>query len=186
MGLPHCSRGGVFFRQAQKRMTFSLLQLNAEQLRDIAEGRIPGELAHRLEAGALPPGFVAARALSLLSEGAPEVWSCTYQIVRSSDDRIVGGCGFKHAPRAGRVEIGYGVSPSSQNQGAATQAVQLLVRTAFTAGATEVLAEIAPANHASACVAKKAGFTPAGSRVDAGGEYVIQWVVGNPAWQSRP
>lgn len=79
------------------------------------------------------------------------------------------------------MEIGYGVSPSAQNEGAATQAVQLLVRTAFMAGAKEVLAEITPTNHASACVAKKAGFTPEGSRVDAEGETVIQWVVINPA-----
>ena len=73
-----------------------------------------------LEQGALPPDFVAARALDLLAEGHARIWCCSYLIVRDQDQRIVGSCGFKNAPKSGRVEIGYGVSSAAQGQGAAT------------------------------------------------------------------
>jgi RimJ/RimL family protein N-acetyltransferase len=75
----------------------------------------------------------------------------------------------------GRVEVGYGVSPAGQGRGAATAALNLLVRSAFEAGATEVLAEVAPTNHASTRVVQKAGFVQVGDRVDNENEYVIQW-----------
>lgn len=157
-------------------MAFSLLQLEEAQLREIAESRVPAGLSQRTEQGALPPGFVAARALSLLSKGNGEFWSSTFLIVRNRDDRIVGACGFKHAPKAGRVEIGYGVSPACRGEGAATQAVKLLVGMAFAAGAEIVLAEVSPKNHASVRVAQKAGLVEVGSRIDEDDEYVVQWV----------
>ena len=129
-----------------------------------------------LEQGALPPDFVAARALDLLAEGHARIWCCSYLIVRDQDQRIVGSCGFKNAPKSGRVEIGYGVSSAAQGQGAATAAVHLLLKAAFEAGAQEVLAEILPENFASRRVVQKAGFTETGSRYDEDNEYVIQWV----------
>lgn len=156
---------------------FSLLRLTEDQLRAIAASRVPQALAQRLVNEALPPGFVAARALSLLAEGHDPIWSSTYLIVRERDQRIVGGCGFKGAPRSGRVEIGYGVSPLAQGQGAATCAVRRLVRAAFDAGAREVLAEVTPSNLASRRVVQKAGFEDTGSRVDEESELVVQWVV---------
>ncbi len=157
-------------------MLFSLLQLDTSQLRAIARSRVPSGFAARVEIDALPPGFVAARALKMRSEGQLALWAGAFLIVRQADHRIVGGCGFKHAPRNGRVEIGYGVSSACRNEGAATAAVGLLVQAAREGGALEVLAEISPDNHASTAVVKKAGFAPAGARHDAGGEYVVQWL----------
>ena len=156
---------------------FSLLQLDEKQLREIAASRVPVEISQRLEDGALPPDFVAARALSLLAVGHAFVWCGTYLILCNQDQRFVGSCGFKNAPRSGRVEIGYGVAEAAQGQGAATTAVGLLVRTAFEAGAQEVLAEVLPTNLASTRVVQKAGFKETGSRYDEDNEYVIQWVV---------
>ena len=75
-----------------------------------------------------------------------------------------------------RSEVGYGVSPTVRGRGAATAALKLLVHSAFQAGATEVLAEVAPTNHASTRVVQKTGFAQVGTRIDDESEYVVQWV----------
>jgi RimJ/RimL family protein N-acetyltransferase len=157
-------------------MAFSLIQLNEADLAEVAAARIPRAFAERLEEGALPPAFVATRALSLRSAGVPDLWSCTFLIASDDDGRIVGSCGFKSAPKAGRVEIGYGVAPGSRGRGAATAAVKLLVTTALGSGADEVLAEVSPTNLASLRVVQKAGFRHVGARVDEDQEHVLQWV----------
>ena len=157
-------------------MPFSLLQLSTSELEDLAASRVPPRLASRVESDALPPAFVAARSLQLAASGHPAPWSTTFLIVRESDDRIIGGCGFKTAPNNGRVEVGYGVAPQARGQGAATAALQLILREAFAAGATEVLAEVAPQNHPSTRVVQKAGFREAGTRLDDDNEFVVQWL----------
>jgi ribosomal-protein-alanine N-acetyltransferase len=160
-------------------MPFSLLQLSREELFELAASRLPAPLVSRVEEGALPPSFVAARALKLVGEGKPEFWCNTFLIVRNHDQRIIGGCGFKDAPKDGRVEIGYGVSPNSRGQGAATAAVGLLLRLAFGSGAVEVFAEVTPDNLASAKVVRKLGFVSAGIRVDEDDRLVVQWAAEN-------
>jgi RimJ/RimL family protein N-acetyltransferase len=157
-------------------MPFSLAALTAAELESVAGAAIPEALAARLEPGALPPPFIAARSLALSAQGTPAPWARVYLIVRSADLRIVGSCGFKTALKQGRVEVGYGVAPGAQRQGAATAALRKLVHIAFEAGATEVLAEVAPDNEVSARVARKAGFAEAGFRVDEDNEFVIQWL----------
>lgn len=157
-------------------MPFSLLQLSYADLQDLAASRVPAHLSLRVEEGALPPPFVAARSLGLCANGHPEPWSTSFLIVRNEDDRIVGSCGFKTAPANGRVEVGYGVAEAARGQGAATKAVALLVAKAFSAGAKSVLAEVVPENHASAKVVQKNGFILTGAQNDKNGEYVVQWV----------
>ncbi|MDH4114157.1 MAG: GNAT family N-acetyltransferase [Burkholderiaceae bacterium] len=157
-------------------MPFSLLQLSNAELEDLAASRIPTGLASRVEPDALPPAFVAARSLQLAAAAHPAPWSTTFLIVRESDGRVIGGCGFKTAPSSGRVEVGYGVAPRARGQGAATAALRLLVGKAFAAGATEVLAEVSPANDASIRVVRKAGFTEVGTRLDDDNEVVVQWL----------
>ncbi len=157
-------------------MMFELIQLNAAELREIAEAIAPAHLTQHLEPGALPPVFVAERALQSLSRGVAEVWACTFLIVRVADRRIVGGCGFKGAPIASRVEIGYAVAPTARRQGAATAAVVKLLNIAFQSGASEVLAEVAQDNVASARVVESAGFHRHGERIDEEGEQLIQWL----------
>ena len=156
-------------------MTFSLLQLSKIELEALAASRVPEGLEVRAEPDSMPPAFVASRSLEFAAAGHPAPWSTTFLIVNNEDTRIVGGCGFKTVPMNGRVEVGYGVSAAGQGRGAATAALNLLVRSAFEAGATEVLAEVAPTNHASTRVVQKAGFVQVGDRVDNENEYVIQW-----------
>jgi len=156
-------------------MTFSLLQLSKTELEALAASRVPESLEDRIEKESMPPAFVACRSLELAAAGHPAPWSTTFLIVNNEDARIVGSCGFKTVPSGGRVEVGYGVAPTARGRGAATEALQLLTHRAFEAGATEVLAEVAPTNHASTRVVQKLAFEEVGARVDKENEYVVQW-----------
>ena len=171
-------------------MPFSLIQLSREQMFDIAESRLPVGTLSMVQEDALPPPFVAKRSLLQIAEGKSEYWCGTFLIIRNADPCVVGGCGFKNEPKAGRVEIGYGVSPRFRRQGAATEAVIALLRLAFAGGATEVLAEVSPENLASTQVVRRLGFIDSGTRVDEENETVVLWVVSNdallpPAWPAR-
>lgn len=157
-------------------MRFSLYQLSPQQHRDLADPALARKLRSRAEQDALPPPHVLSRVIQQLAEGCPPLWICTFVIIRTSDQRIVGGCGFKGQPVKGRVEIGYGVSPSCRRQGAAATAVAQLLNFAFSAGATEVVAEILPDNQASTGVVEKNGFSRAGTIADESGTLVVQWV----------
>jgi [ribosomal protein S5]-alanine N-acetyltransferase len=157
-------------------MLFALRSVPDDDLRTIAAGQLPHAYAACVEVDALPPPFVAARALRWSAEGLVGPWCTSFLIVRQADGRVVGGCGFKAPPRQGRAEIGYGVAPAAQKQGAATAAVLLLVPVALGAGVSELLAEVAPTNVASTKVVKRTGFRQIGQRVDEDGERVVQWL----------
>ena len=157
-------------------MSFSLLQLSKSALEALAVSQAPEGLEGRFEQDAMPPAFVAIRSLELAAAGHAWPWSTTFLIVNDGDSQIVGGCGFKTVPKDGRVEVGYGVAPAARGRGAATAALGDLLQIALEAGATELLAEVAPSNEASTRVVQKAGFERAGDRIDGDGEHVVQWV----------
>jgi RimJ/RimL family protein N-acetyltransferase len=165
----------VALNVAPRKMSFSLLQLSKTALEMLAASRVPEGLGYRIEPDSLPPAFVASRSLQLAAAGHPTPWSTSFLIVDLAEARIVGGCGFKTVPAQGRVEVGYGVAPGARGKGAATAALRMLLHKAFEAGATEVLAEVAPTNRASIRVVQKAGFEKTGARVDGQNEYVVQW-----------
>jgi len=85
-------------------MSYTLVQLSREQMVDLAESQMPAGAAPGLDEDALPPSFVARRSLAQMAEGKSEHWCGTFLIVRSVDQRVVGACGFKDEPRAGRVD----------------------------------------------------------------------------------
>lgn len=157
-------------------MSIDLRPLSRHELQILADSAIPQEITKYVVAGALPPAFVAARALAHLAEGKSSQWCSTFYILRKSDGAIVGGCGFKDAPRDGRVEIGYAVAPSCRNQGIATKAVRELTRLAFaSAEVHEVLAEIAPDNEASMRTVRKLNFAHCG--IKDGDENLVLWLL---------
>lgn len=162
-------------------MTIILQLLGLADLRTLAASRTPRHYIGHAAPGALPPAFVARRALDLMEAGKSASWCATFVMLRVSDQMVVGACGFKDEPHDGQVEIGYAVSPDWHGQGIATDAVRELARIAFASGAVErVLAHIAPDNTASLRVAGKLGFE-AGARVrDAEGEELLQWVLRKP------
>ena len=49
------------------------------------------------------------------------------QQISLHDHKIVGSCGFKGEPVAGRVDVGYGIAPACRGQGTAAAAVKLVV-----------------------------------------------------------
>ena len=154
----------------------SLQQISLPDLHDLAASRTPAAQQSRVLDDGLPPPFVAARALKHLAAGKSEHWCATFYVVRASDNKIVGSCGFKDEPIAGRVEIGYSIAPAGQRQGVATAAVKLLLQLARKQGASQVLAEILPDNIASSRVVETLNFERVGARVDEAGDWVVEWI----------
>jgi RimJ/RimL family protein N-acetyltransferase len=81
---------------------------------------------------------------------------------------IVGMIGFKSPPDSnGSVEIGYGIVPSQQGQGFATQAVDLLIKEGFSKTEIQmIVAYTVPMNSASGRVLEKNQFMRDGSKID--------------------
>jgi RimJ/RimL family protein N-acetyltransferase len=157
-------------------VTIKLLEISIADLEVLAESGIPNSVASNSAEAALPPAFVAQRALGHLKIGKSPLWCSAYYITRDSDGLVVGSCGFKDEPSNFCVEIGYGISPDCRKQGFATAAVGALLELAFTAAdVREVLAQINPKNEASIRVAKKLGFEPGNTIVDSDNETLVQW-----------
>jgi ribosomal-protein-alanine N-acetyltransferase len=157
-------------------MTLALQQLSPAELIAFAQGT-PAADDRTAARQALVPRQVAQRALRLLADGHGEPWCSPFLMVSRREGQPVGACGFKGPPQHRRVEIGYGVAADLRGQGHATSAVGLLLDIAFASGEVgEVLAEVVPANVASARVVAKLGFVARRTRVDEEGELVVQWI----------
>ncbi|MEU6248839.1 GNAT family N-acetyltransferase [Glycomyces sp. NPDC047010] len=90
-------------------------------------------------------------------------------VVERASGLVVGALGLFWPPKAGAVELGYGIAPSRRGRGYAPEAVRALVAQAFKAPEVRlVFATVEPANPASVRVLQKAGFTPAGVDQDQG------------------
>lgn len=115
-----------------------------------------------------------------LQDNAASGWSFWYLIAQLGNaDEVVGICGFKGRPNAtGSVEIGYSVLSQHRGRGYATEAVERLVRWAFSHhNVVEVSAETLPHLQSSIRVMKKNGFVLTGT----GSEYgVIRYAVTRP------
>lgn len=81
-------------------------------------------------------------------------------VVRRSDGRLLGGVGIHHIEEGGgRGEVGYWIGSEHRGRGYASEAVDLLVRTAFRRlGLHRIEARVFPGNRASQRVARRAGF----------------------------
>jgi RimJ/RimL family protein N-acetyltransferase len=87
-------------------------------------------------------------------------WWCHRQVVERTTDLVVGGIGFLGPPGDGTVEVGYGIVPSRQGRGYATEALTALVAVAWTdPGVRSVWAGTDPGNLASQTVLERAGFS---------------------------
>jgi RimJ/RimL family protein N-acetyltransferase len=83
-----------------------------------------------------------------------------FVVIRSADDRAVGGVGFHGPPGAdGSVEIGYELAPSARGAGYATEAVRAVCELALAdAEVRAVTARTLPGNSASQAVLLRCGF----------------------------
>ena len=84
-----------------------------------------------------------------------------HELVERSSGLVVGGIGFFGPPDDGVAEIGYGIVPSRQGHGYATEAVMALVSAAWKRdGVWAIIADTETDNMASQRVLAKAGFAP--------------------------
>jgi RimJ/RimL family protein N-acetyltransferase len=82
-----------------------------------------------------------------------------YQVLERPGGTVVGGIGFRGPPKDGVAEIGYGIVPSRQGRGYATEAVNTVLLLAWEQPETNtVIAHTEIANLASQRVLGKAGF----------------------------
>lgn len=106
-------------------------------------------------------------ARSSAAEPGDEAWGHR-QVVERASGLVVGGIGFFGPPRDAEVEIGYGIVPSRQGRGYATEALRAMIAMAWAdARVRTVAAGTDPGNIASQRVLEKAGFR----RIAATGEF---------------
>jgi [ribosomal protein S5]-alanine N-acetyltransferase len=104
-------------------------------------------------------------------------WQHGFFIIDRDRRRVVGTAGFKGPPDTdGVVEIAYGVVPSSQNKGYATEAAQALTDFAFASADVKLVrAHTLPEANASTRVLSKCGFRHIGRVVDPEDGPVWRW-----------
>lgn len=163
----------------------TLVAANAE----LVKGDLRGEtaLADMLEASVpdnWPPELYDREAmeyaLRTLEDSSASGWSFWYMLLRTEAfPMLVGICGFKGRPdAAGSVEISYSVVSQFRNRGYASEAVDRLVRWAFSHQTVrEVSAETLPHLQASIRVMKKNGFEYTGAGSELG---VVRYAVQRP------
>jgi RimJ/RimL family protein N-acetyltransferase len=107
--------------------------------------------------------FAARRFLgTCASTGDPQPFG-NYEIRRREDGRAIGGLGFHGPPDTnGSVTVGYGVIPSAQGRGYASEALRELLLFARTHGVTCVKGDADHDNIASHHVMLAAGMRSAG------------------------
>jgi RimJ/RimL family protein N-acetyltransferase len=127
------------------------------------------------------PGVIIEDAFSRFEAGEEWSWCAPRLFIEEERGLIVGAGSFRHAPRDGNVEIGYGVAASCAGRGLASQGAAMMIAEAFGRSEVEaVTAETAVANRASERVLEKNGFRRTGSRVDPEDGPVSQWRLDRP------
>src|SRR5690349_6774332 len=160
--------GAAPLRRSRRSMTRVLLEpATADHVRAL----IAGDEVFAEQFGlAVAPGYmefdgVLEKFLETLDGGADPAWQA-HLIVEHADATLIGLGGFKGPPTDGRVEIGYGISPSYRHRGYATEAAQLMVDTARAAGVTTVIAHTLPEPNYSTRILTTLGFTQTATASD--------------------
>jgi [ribosomal protein S5]-alanine N-acetyltransferase len=119
------------------------------------------------------PDWLAA----LRKARGPDPWRHGFFVVDRATRSVIGSAGFKGPPdAAGSVEIAYGIIPSFEGQGFATEAAAALVGFAFASGQVRLVrAHTLPAANPSTRVLLKCGFRHIGTVVDPEDGPVWRW-----------
>ena len=114
---------------------------------------------------------------SLRESSGPNPWRYGFFVVHREANRVIGTAGFKGPPDAnGVVEIAYGIVPSFQGRGYATEAAAALVEYALADAIVHtVRAHTLPEANASTHVLRKNRFSYVGSVVDPEDGTVWRW-----------
>ena len=107
----------------------------------------------------------------------PDPWTLGFAVVHRDEREVIGSAGFKGAPDAGGVvEIAYGIVPTFEGRGYATEAAYALVAHALSSGLVQrVRAHTLPTKNASTRVLTKCGFQRVGDVVDPEDGPVWRW-----------
>jgi RimJ/RimL family protein N-acetyltransferase len=107
----------------------------------------------------------------------PDPWLHGFFLVHRGIGAAIGSAGFKGPPDStGTVEIAYGIAPTLEGQGYATEAAAALVAYAFDTPRVEVVrAHTLPTANASTRVLAKCGFGQVGTVVDPEDGTVWRW-----------
>jgi RimJ/RimL family protein N-acetyltransferase len=120
-----------------------------------------------------PPAVVAMLAdvaAGVRAHFAPASWLIVH------DGELVGLCSITRPPTNGEVDLGYGIAPGRQGRGHMQAALRAIAAWADSRPDVAALtAETATANLASQRVLERAGFVPAGERIDDEDGPLIRW-----------
>ncbi len=113
----------------------------------------------------------------LKAAAAADPWRHGFFVVERERRAIIGTAGFKGPPDAdGMVEIAYGIVPSFEGRGYATEAAMALVRFALATGnVTLIRAHTLPEANASTHVLSKCGFRHTDDVIDPDDGPVWRW-----------
>lgn len=108
---------------------------------------------------------------------APDPWRHGFAAVDPGTRRVIGSAGFTGPPdTGGTVEIGYGIVPSEQGRGYATEVAQALIAFAAADGRVRLVrAHTLPTRNASTRVLEKCGFRHIETVVDPHDGPVWRW-----------
>lgn len=137
-------------------------------------------------------GFPASPALRgfIVSDDVSPAWTASLRTIQGSDPwrlgfgvidketrSVIGAASFKGPPDAtGMVEIAYGIVPSFEGRGYATEAARALIDFAQRDDKVrQIIAHTMPEANASTRVLKKCGFTFAGEVMDPEDGRVWRW-----------
>jgi len=141
-------------------------------------GSALSEELRRFYASARPqvsPGWLAR--LRSAAGGGPDPWHHGFFLAERARGEIIGTAGFKGPPDGdGMVEIAYGVVPSVEGRGYATEAAGALVRFAAADERVRLIrAHTLPELNASTRVLRKCGFVHIGEVIDSEDGPVWRW-----------
>lgn len=123
--------------------------------------------------GEVSPAWIA----HLHGAAGPDPWTLGFAVVHRDDGCVIGSAAFKGAPdEDGVVEIAYGIAPSYEGRGYATEAAKALVAFALErVDVTSIRAHTKPENGASARVLSRNGFQQVGEVDDPEDGLVWRW-----------
>jgi len=145
----------------------------AERFEADAGVRLADGLREMFVSGEVSPAWIA----HLRNAPGPDPWTLGFAVVHREADRVIGSAGFKGAPDGdGVVEIAYGIVPSHEGHGYATEAARALVAFALErVDVTSIRAHTKPENNASGRVLAKCGFQHVGEVEDPEDGRVWRW-----------
>ena len=123
--------------------------------------------------GEVSPEWIAR----LRSGQATHPWGLGFAVVDKETHTVVGTTGFKGPPdENGVVEIAYGIVPSFEGRGYATETAKAVVEFAYATGSVKrVIAHTLPMANASTSVLAKCGFEFVSDVIDPEDGLVWRW-----------